>query len=201
MKIVIALSIFLLINTTLGIDFAFKLGRNKMECFSEPLNPDTLVKLSISADDPNYQEYATRIYDDEAYVYTEEPLIGSVVKHTFTTKKEGNIHICLTNTGPRPTRFNFELTTGIEAGDITYAASDKDLQPIDKQLQKLERLMTSVKKTTSFIVAKEDRKMAEVDSIPSKLYLYSFITLAILLSVSYLQIKYLKNFFKNKKLI
>jgi hypothetical protein len=202
MRIFLATIVFLSIfSGSFAIEFGFKLARNKMECFSDPLNPDTLVKFAVRADDPNYQDLETKIFDDEGVFLTSEVMKGQISKYTLTTKKEGNLHICVTNVGVGFPKVILEFSTGIEAGDMTNAASDKDLQPIDKQLQRLERLMGSVKKTTSFIVSKEDVKISEADSVPGKLYTYSFITIGVMVLVSFVQIKYLKNFFKNKKLI
>lgn len=68
-------------------------------------------------------------------------------------------------------------------------------------MARIERLMSSVKKTTGFIIQKEDAKIAEADSLPGKLYFFSFVTLIVLGIVSFAQVKYLQRFFKSKKLI
>ena len=44
------------------------------------------------------------------------------------------------------------MLTGAEAGDITEATSDNDLKPIERQLISMNRLLNSIKTTTSFTV-------------------------------------------------
>jgi hypothetical protein len=165
------------------------------------MNPEIIVKLSVRTEDPNYVDLTTNIFDDHGGNYTIQPLTGQVGKYSFTTSKEGNVHVCITNTGAGFPKIFFEFLSGAEAGDLSGAASDKDLEPVERQLRKLDRLMNSVKRTTSFIVAKEDQKISEADSIPSKLYTFSLITLVVMSVVAFIQVKYMKNFFRSKKLI
>lgn len=161
-----------------------------------------MVRFSVHTEDASYHLVKTKIYDDHGNIYSGEgELEGHLAKFTFNTRKEGFLHVCITNTGPKFMKIYLDLSTGIEAGDISNVASDKDLKPIERQLSRIERLMNSVKKTTGFIIQKEDAKIQESDSVSGKLYFFSLLTVAILALVSVAQVKYLQRFFKSKKLI
>ena len=185
-----------------AITFAFNLARYRKECFTESYNPNTLVKGSFTAKETDYNFlYASIQTEAGVPIYTEEAQGSSVIKFSFTTVSEGNVNICIENKGEKYIKIVFELLSGIEAGDISGAASDEDLKPIEKQLIQLDRTMESIKTTTSYIVSREEEKITQADSISTKLYLFSVITMVTMALISFLQAKYLKNFFKSKKLI
>jgi len=191
----------ILIPSTLTLDFAFKLPRNKQECFTEPLNPGTLVKGSFICEEADYDELSVEIYDHNGKPVLSEAQTGSVIKFSYTTSEEGNTNICIQNTGKKYIKINLELLTGLDAGDLSQAASDKDLKPLETGIDVISKMMTSIKTTTSFIVAHAEEKLTETDTITTKLYVFSFITVIIVIGTSLFQIKYLTRLFKSKKLI
>ena len=52
-----------------------------------------------------------------------------------------------------------------------------------------------------FIVKNEEIRLHDSDSIPSKIMTYSVVTLIVLSILAFVQMKYLKSFFRHKKLI
>jgi len=203
MKIVIAtLLILSLFSCSYGMSFGFNLARHKRECFTESFNPNTLVKGQFSANDKDYHSLVVTILNEAgAPVYYTNELTGQTVKFSFTTNDEGAVNICVENRGEKYMKIYFELLSGIEAGDTTGVASDEDLKPIERQLLQLDRTMKSIKTTTSYIVNREEEKITQADTISFKLYLFSIITMITMAAISFLQAKYLKNFFRSKKLI
>jgi hypothetical protein len=190
-----------LFNSSFGLDFAFKLPRNKKECFNEPLNPGTLVKGSFQADEADYNDLSVEIFDAAGVPLYTEPFTGPVIRFSYITATEGNTNICIHNVGKKYIKIFFELLTGAEAGDVTEAASDEDLKPIERQLVSMDRLIGMIRNTTSFIVQREEEKLTEADTITTKLYIFSAITVITMAAISFFQIRYLEKFFKAKKLI
>ena len=192
----------LILPSTLTLDFAFKLPRNKQECFSEPLNPNTLVKGSFICDEADYEDLSVEIYNHAGKPVLTEPQIGAAIRFSYITGEEaGNTNICITNTGKKYIKINFELLTGLDAGDFSQAASDADLKPLETGLDVITKMMASIKTTTSFIVNHAEEKLTESDTITTKLYIFSIITVIVVVAASIFQVKFLERLFKKKKLI
>lgn len=202
MKAILALFVIAaLFSSSFALDFAFKLPRNKKECFTEPLNPSTLVKGSFQAEEADYNDLSVEIFDAAGTPLFSEPMTGPVIRFSYITTTEGNTNICIHNVGKKYIKIFFELLTGAEAGDVTEAASDEDLKPIERQLVSMERLIGMIRNTTSFIVQREEEKLVEADTITVKLYIFSAITVITMAAISFFQVRYLEKFFKAKKLI
>ena len=202
MRVTISILLVLcLVHSSMAIDFGFKVPRGKKECFTEPLNPNTLVKATVQAEEPDYDGLAVTVYDSAGTSLYAEPLTGAHIKFSYTTTTEGNTNICVQNTGKKYIKVFFEMLTGAEAGDITEAASDNDLKPVERQLISMDRLLNSIRTTTSFIVSREEEKLTEADTITFKLYVFSAITIITMAALSFFQVRYLEKFFRAKKLI
>jgi len=203
MKALIASILILsLFSYSYGMSFAFNLARFKRECFTESFNPSTLVKGHFTANEKDYHNLVVSILNEAGTpIYYTNELTGQTVKFSFTTTDEGAVNICVENRGEKYMKIFFELLSGIEAGDTQGVASDDDLKPIERQLMQLDRTMKAIKTTTSYIVNREEEKITQADTISFKLYLFSVITMITMAAISFLQAKYLKNFFRSKKLI
>jgi len=198
--LVLIFLVFINYTTSTTADFTIKLTKNKSQCFGEHLLPNTLVKLSITPEDSN-SEIFTTIEDEQKQALIPEPLVGQVNKYTFTTSKAGAVSVCIVNVGTKPAKIHFEMMTGTDAGDVTQAPSEVDFKPIERYINKTVKLLKSIKQKVAIIVSNEDSLIAAEDSIPSKLYFFTFITLTIIIAVSFVQLKYLQSFFRKKKLI
>lgn len=190
-----------LIYSSYAMSFGFNLARYRKECFTESFNPETLVKGQFAAKEPDYNFLTVTITNDKGEAIYADELSGSVVPFSFTTVNEGAVNLCVENKGEKYMKIVFELLSGVEAGDTAGVASDEDLKPIERQLVQLDRTIESIKTTTSYIVSREEEKIAHASSISFKLYMFSVITMVTMAVISFLQAKYLKNFFRSKKLI
>ena len=196
-----AVVILSIVSSSFAMNFAFNLARGRKECFTESFNPNTLVKGSFTAREADYHHLVVTLVTEAGKpIYTEEH-IGAFVKFSFTTADEGSVNICVENRGEKYMKIAFELLSGLEAGDTAGVASDEDLKPIERQLVQLDRTMKAIKTTTSYIVNREEEKLTQADTISFKLYMFSVITMVVMALISFLQAKYLKNFFRSKKLI
>lgn len=183
------------------IDFAFKLPRNHKECFSESLASGTLVKATFTSEDASYHDLSVDVYDAQGKTVYHEPWTGSTIKLSFTTSLEGETNICVLNSGNKYIKIYFEFLTGIEAGDLSSAASDADLKPVDKSIKHMGKLLTSLQGTTSVMIRKEEEKLTMSDLIPRKLYILSAITIIVLFVVAFVQVKFIERQLRVKKYI
>jgi len=75
------------------------------------------------------------------------------------------------------------------------------LTPLAEQLSESLKAARSVIKEMNFMERRESRMRLTADSINSRVRYFSYISVAILLVVTYVQVTYLKRYFKKKKLL
>ena len=183
------------------MDFAFKLPRNQKKCFYEVLSAGTLVRAAVISEEPAYQDLSVNVINADGKPFFPEHSTGSHIKLSFTTVLEGDVSICVHNNGKKYIKIFFEFMTGIDAGDLSVAASDLDLKPVEKNINSLDRLLQSLQGTTSLLVRKEEDKITQTNSIPKKLYFFSAVTIIVLVVVAFTQVKFLERQLRAKKLI
>jgi len=202
MKAIFLLSLLFIFSTsTFCIDFAIKIPRNQKKCFSETLEVGTLVKTSFESEDPDYNELVVNVYDSAGKSLYAEPFQGAKIKLSFTTTTEGETSVCVQNTGKKFLRIFFTFTTGAEAGDISEAASDVDLKPVERNLAQVDRIMQQLQTATSMTVRQEEIHITASDSVNRKLYFFSGLTIVVILAVAVVQVKFLERQLRTKKLI
>jgi p24 family protein delta-1 len=77
----------------------------------------------------------------------------------------------------------------------------KHLTPLEEQLGMSISAANSILHEMRYMEKREARMRVTADSINSRIRIFSFISVAILLAVTYLQVTYLKTYFKKKKLM
>ena len=176
--------------------FRFFLPPNVDECFSEYFPDKTLVIYEISSPVSNNK-----------YVIT-NPKKGIIEQKTdsnflypFTTYEGGVYELCITNLGNEPSDVEFSLKYGVGAKDYSSIARAKDLKPVDLALEKLSDRAKDMSHRISFSQSHENVFEKFLDSISSKIMLFSFIVIGIMVVVGYMETLYLKNFMRRRKII
>ena len=178
------------------IKFRFFLPSNVEECFSEYFPDKTLVIYEISSPASNNK-----------YVIT-NPKKGIIEQKTdsnflypFTTYEGGVYELCITNLGNEPSDIEFSLKYGVGAKDYSSIARAKDLKPVDLALEKLSDRAKDMSHRISYSQSHENVFEKFLDSISSKIMLFSFIVIGIMVVVGYMETLYLKNFMRRRKII
>lgn len=78
---------------------------------------------------------------------------------------------------------------------------DKHLSPLEESLDKSIRAANTVLREMKYMTDREERMRVTADSINQRVQYFSILSVVILLGVTYVQVTYLKRYFKKKKLM
>lgn len=78
---------------------------------------------------------------------------------------------------------------------------EKHLSPLEESLEKSIRAANTVLREMKYMTDREERMRVTADSINQRVQYFSILSVAILLGVTYVQVTYLKRYFKKKKLM
>ena len=194
-KFFLFLNILLLISCQQSI-FRFNLEPNIEECFSEYFPDKTLVIFEVASDEGKCRYVLTNpkkvvIEDKQSVDYT----------YPFTTYEGGVYEICITNLERKKLEILFALKYGVGAKDYSSIARAKDLKPVDLALEKLSDRAKDMSHRISFSQSHENVFESFLDSISSKVMIFSSIVIVIMILVGYMETLYLKNFMRRRKII
>ena len=194
-KLFLFLNILLLISCQQSI-FRFNLEPNIEECFSEYFPDKTLVIFEVASDEGKCRYVLTNpkkvvIEDKQSVDYT----------YPFTTYEGGVYEICITNLERKKLEILFALKYGVGAKDYSSIARAKDLKPVDLALEKLSDRAKDMSHRISFSQSHENVFESFLDSVSSKVMIFSSIVIVIMILVGYMETLYLKNFMRRRKII
>ena len=178
------------------IKFKFVLPATVEECFSEYFPDKTLVIYEIVSPSSNNKYVIT----NPKKGIVEEKTSGDFL-YPFTTYEGGVYELCITNLANEVSEIDFSLKYGVGAKDYSSIARAKDLKPVDLALEKLSDRAKDMSHRISFSQSHENVFEKFLDSISSKIMFFSFIVIAIMVVVGYIETLYLKNFMRRRKII
>jgi p24 family protein delta-1 len=117
----------------------------------------------------------------------------------------GGYSICLENVSENEVNVVFDvlLVDEYPGDDDTPdgALKPKHLTPLEEQLGMSISAANSILHEMRYMEKREARMRITADSINSRIRIFSFVSVGILFAVAYLQVTYLKTYFKKKKLM
>ena len=93
------------------------------------------------------------------------------------------------------------LTSGIEAIDYSSIVTKGHLQPVDLAATKVQDQIEQIRSDLSSLLQNEELMQEENALIKSRVVTFGLISIGIMCVTTFLQIKYLKSFFRHKKII
>ena len=176
--------------------FRFSLETKIEECFSEYFPDKTLVIYEINCFECN-NKY--KLINPKKQIIEEKD--GTDFNYPFTTYEGGVYEICITNLDVKLAEVQFSLKYGVGAKDYSSIARAKDLKPVDLALEKLSDRAKDMSHRISFSQSHENVFEKFLDSISSKVMIFSTIVICIMVFVGYMETLYLKNFMRRRKII
>lgn len=88
-----------------------------------------------------------------------------------------------------------------EGGDEPGFVKEKHLSPLEESLEKSIKAANTVLREMKYMTDREERMRVTADSINQRVQYFSILSVVILLGVTYVQVTYLKRYFKKKKLM
>ncbi|OMJ66347.1 hypothetical protein SteCoe_36828 [Stentor coeruleus] len=175
--------------------FKFYLPGNEVFCFSEDLSSQTLSVVNLKIDTP--LEFSIKDPDNDMLYKT----IGTDHKFSFTALNSGIYSYCIDNTVKKVVQIDFDLKSGVKAKDYSGIAGTKDLKSIELKLRKLEDQSKDIHKKLQFLREREEQMRNTNLTIHNRVIGYSICTIFMLLALALIQILYLKQYFRAKKMI
>ncbi|KAI8620976.1 emp24/gp25L/p24 family/GOLD-domain-containing protein [Chytriomyces sp. MP71] len=182
-------------------------------CVKQYILADTLVvgHYEVGPDNNGGQRVDVEIFDDApvASKYYHKNSVGdSSQKFTFNTHETANIHYCFTNTntnqgyhesaGHKRT-IALHVDTGAEAED--YSETKKNLEPMEQELYRLERISKQLTEEMDMLKADEEKMRDVNESTNSRVALLSTLSIIVLVGAAGWQLYYLRSFFRSKKIL
>ena len=186
----------IILNSCQESSFRFSLETKVEECFSEYFPDKTLVIYEIACYECN-NKY--KLINPKKQVVEEKD--GADFNYPFTTYEGGIYEICITNLDVKLAEIQFSLKYGVGAKDYSSIARAKDLKPVDLALEKLSDRAKDMSHRISFSQSHEKVFEKFLDSISSKVMIFSTLVICIMVVVGYMETLYLKNFMRRRKII
>jgi hypothetical protein len=164
-------------------------------CFGEDLSSETLGVFELKSDLPVTLDI---IDPDSAHLYTN---FNTSHKFSFSAFSSGVYQFCIKNSASSLAKLGVDFKTGVRAKDYSGIASLKNLKEIELKMRRLEDQTKDIHKKIQFLREREEQMRSTNRTIHDRVITYSICTLLILLALALIQILYLKNFFRAKKMI
>ncbi|KAK7359082.1 hypothetical protein VNO77_01028 [Canavalia gladiata] len=123
----------------------------------------------------------------------------------FTTQETGNYLACFWVDGHNPgggqVNVNLDWKIGIAAKDWDSVARKEKIEGVELELRKLEGAVEAIHENLLYLKGREAEMRAVSEKTNARVAWFSIMSLGICISVSALQLWYLKRFFQKKKLI
>ncbi|XVF68128.1 hypothetical protein PTKIN_Ptkin10aG0178400 [Pterospermum kingtungense] len=124
----------------------------------------------------------------------------------FTTQEAGNYLACFWsdghhNHGSGEVSVNIDWKTGIAAKDWESVARKEKIEGVELELRKLEGAVEAIHENLLYLKSREAEMRTMSETTNGRVAWFSIMSLGICITVSSLQVWYLKRFFQKKKLI
>lgn len=124
----------------------------------------------------------------------------------FTATESGNYMACFWIDGKHQeaaggTILSLEWKTGISAKDWDSVAKKEKLEGVELELRKLEGAVEAIRDNLIYLKTREEEMREVSETTNARVAWFSIMSLGLCISVSGLQLWYLKRYFQKKKLI
>ena len=191
----ISFLIFSSFSSPQEINFRFSLNRLEEYCFSEYFQEKTYVIYNVSSTSKQ-TKYIHKFYN--------EVRINRIMKEfklPFTTEKSGDYELCIMNYDHALIEVNFSLKYGFGAKDYSSIAKKKDLKITELIVEKIEDRAKDIAKIISFEKNKNNKIENILDELLNKIIIFSVCIIICMIVVGFLEVSYLKQYLKNRKII
>ena len=173
---------------------------------------DSCVRITVTA--TNYeQDESEKKYRSKYF----EPLVLNNVREHHSKEEDEDyedLKICFENLSEKEEETGFEvhiifdfILTSDEVSDLDPQPQgfgfqkDQHLTPLEKSLDKSIHSARQILKEMRYMEQRETRMRETSDGINARVHYFSYLSVAILFGVTYIQVGYLKRYFKKKKLM
>lgn len=183
--------------------FSLVLNPGVAKCFGEQVTVGLRVQGNITSEDLMEESYHShlQVFDDNG-----NELISMQEKSNYffdiTMKKDGTFQVCLSQTGDKEGVYAVDIKMGNQIVDKDQEILSKDeMKEVERVTKRWLKMLDVIQMNLSFLVKKSEDIIETADQISFLLKLFSFMSAIIFPLVAFLQTRFMKSFFKKKKLI
>jgi len=204
MKVTVGLVVLLMVFQ-LGDSLMFLLQPNTQKCLREEIHKDVLVSGDYEITEVPGQTIDLHVVDSKGgYLWKKEH--AEKGRFTFTTDEYEVYEICFTSKVPTsqhafPQEVYLSTKHGVEAKNYEGLDEAAKLKPLEVELKRLEDLSESIVKDFGYMKQREEEMRDTNESTNSRVLYFSIFSMLCLLGLATWQVLYLRQYFKQKKLI
>ena len=185
----------LIYTSSQEINFRFSLKRLEEYCLSEYFNENTFVIYNVTSSSID-TKYIHKYYNEVRIIK-----VMKEFKLPYAVEKSGDYELCIMNYAHVLIEVNFSLKYGLGAKDYSSIAKKKDLKPTELIVEKMEDRAKDISKIISFEKNKNNNIEEILDELLNKIIFFSVCIIFCMIVVGILEIVYLKDYLKNRKII
>lgn len=119
----------------------------------------------------------------------------------FDVSNSGQHQLCLQNQENNELEAEITIKTGEFSADKSEKITAKHLAPVELEASRVDEMIKAIREDMHQLIIHEDEISGKNSSIKTRVFVFGIISIAIMSVSTFLQIKYLKNFFRYKKII
>ena len=199
---IVSLTLVLMWQLSFSINLEYFMKPKQQKCFEEYFVKDSsfLIKITSSS---KMQPLKLIISDHRKNILYQ----SSKESHQYYNESlsdSQSYDICIENTGKIDSKFLIDIIGGFEASEAIFKIKQGDFiinTELNRYFQAIQSIMPLVKNLGREASEFADDSSAKFDDLSNKMMCYSGFTVLSMIIVTILNVKYLRDFFRKKKLI
>lgn len=196
----IYISIILAITIREADAYITTLDAHTEECFFEKAIASTKLGFTFEVIEGGFLDIDVTIFDPDGNMIHQEPKASSG-KYTIEASKDGPYKYCFSNkmstVTPKVVMFSIETARQVQH----KLSGAQDQERVKDMIKDLTNSMTSVKLELEYLSVRDRIHRKINDSTNSRVVVWTWVELLILLCVSFGQVYYIKRFFEVRRAI
>lgn len=154
-------------------------------------------RITVSVDEDGHKP----VTKNQQLIYFRPTFIKDITKNSRGwNENRGNFRICVSARGPADVRIIFD-TVKISEYTKQHIVKKEHLTPLEEAFEESVHVAKTILDEMHYMEKREVRMKKTADGTNSRIRYFSYISITVLLGVTWIQITYLKGYFKKKKVL
>jgi hypothetical protein len=185
----------------------FHLGPNTQRCVSEHIPAKSLLTGEWELAEPEGAAAASQSHGsaveirgpDSAAVFLKRDRDDG--HFSITAAREGVHQVCVTSNASATRQVTLHMKTALEVADHDTVAKKEHVEAIEAELDRMKKMAVHVYEEMLYMRTRSDQQHATNASTRGRLLWVEVVMMLAVLTMGFWQIRYLRNYFKQKKVI
>lgn len=186
----INLSLLILLSFILKISsfdhFKIITKPNQKKCFTDDVFKDTFIRLDIKSDSSKVDIEFKNPGNDRLHISN-----ANNFEKGFSSSEDGYIEFCIINTNTGDVITEIDYSTGLEAKDFGGLVKEKDIEPINKDIEEIEGMFVKIKNSIYNSEEIEGMYKTAKESLGNYTFRWFIVILIVILLISGVEFYYI----------